>query len=306
MFVYICTNMVFLCKIFMISKFIQHISSEKRLSPHTVTAYSNDLEQFRIFLKEEFAEVIFIEASFAEIRQWIVQLADKKLDSKTINRKIATLKSFFHYLFKHKVIEIDPTIKLKSLKIKKNLPSFVKEGEMNLLLDVQSYGVDFEGIRDKLVIELLYGTGIRLAELINLTEQNIDLYTKQIKVTGKRDKQRIIPLNNTLCELIIDYLKLKHDKFGANELILTDSGKKAYPMFIQRITEKYLIQNTNLKKRSPHVLRHTFATHLLNEGADLNAIKDLLGHSSLAATQVYTHNSIKKLKDIHKLAHPKA
>jgi integrase/recombinase XerC len=290
----------------MIPAFIQHIASEKRLSQHTVKAYSNDLAQFEIFIKNEFSEINLAEVTFQEIRSWVVQLSDNKLDSKSINRKIATLKSFYHYLFKHKHIEIDPTTKLKSLKIKKTLPSFVKEAEMNSLLDIQPYGTDFEGIRDKIVIELLYGTGIRLSELINMSDGDVDLYANQIKVTGKRNKQRIIPINKTLADLLLIYQKLKQNKFGGNELIMTDLGKKAYPMFIQRLTEKYLGQNTNLKKTSPHVLRHTFATHLLNEGADLNAIKDLLGHSSLAATQVYTHNSIKKLKDIHKLAHPKA
>jgi integrase/recombinase XerC len=287
-------------------QFLQYISSEKRLSKHTVLAYQNDLLQFETFLKNEFPETSLEQANFSELRNWIVQLSENKLDSKSINRKVATLKSFYKYLLKYKAIAIDPTTKLKSLKTTKNLPSFVKENEMKLLLDTQAYGAGFEGFRDKLVIELLYGTGIRLSELIELKEADLDLYNKQIKVTGKRNKQRIIPVNKQLFELFENYLVEKHNKFGSNDLIVSDSGKKAYPMLIQRITEKYLIQNTNLKKRSPHVLRHTFATHLLNKGADLNAIKDLLGHSSLAATQVYTHNSIKKLKDIHKLAHPKA
>lgn len=290
----------------MISQFIQFISSEKRLSQHTIIAYTNDLNQFEIFLQNEFPEVNLATASFQEIRAWVVQLSDNQIDNKSINRKIATLKSFFKYSIKLNQIEIDPTLKIKSLKIKKSLPSFAKENEMNSVLDVQAYGADFEGIRDKIVLELLYGTGIRLSELINLKEGDLDLYQKQIKVTGKRNKQRIIPINKTLGELFEQYLELKNDKFGGNELIMNNLGKKTYPMFIQRITEKYLANNTNLKKKSPHVLRHTFATHLLNDGADLNAIKDLLGHSSLAATQVYTHNSIKKLKDIHKLAHPKA
>ena len=290
----------------MIEKFIQHISSEKRLSPHTTKAYLIDLQQFDKFINEEFPECSLAEAGFQEIRNWVVQLSENNQDSKTINRKIATLKSFYKYLQKIKIIEIDPTNNLKSLKIKKNLPNFVKENEMNLVLENEPYGIDFKGVRDKLVMELLYGTGIRLSELINLKEADLDLYSQQIKVTGKRNKQRIIPVNQNLTQLFKEYLEIKHAHFGGNELILNDTGKKAYPMFIQRITEKYLSQNTNLKKKSPHVLRHTFATHLLNEGADLNAIKDLLGHSSLAATQVYTHNSIKKLKDIHKLAHPKA
>ncbi|MES2794919.1 MAG: tyrosine-type recombinase/integrase [Bacteroidota bacterium] len=290
----------------MVTQFIQHISSEKRLSQHTIKAYTNDLLQFELFLKNESPESEILTSTFHEVRAWIVQLSDNQLNSKSINRKIATLKSYFKYLFKHKLIEVDPTLRVKSLKIKKSLPSFAKENEMNAVLDIQPYQSDFEGVRDKVVMELLYGTGIRLSEIINLAETDLDLYTKQIKVTGKRNKQRIIPLNHSLTELLTTYLKLKKDKFGGNELIMTDLGKKAYPMFIQRITEKYLGSNTHLKKKSPHVLRHTFATHLLNEGADLNAIKDLLGHSSLAATQVYTHNSIKKLKDIHKLAHPKA
>ncbi len=290
----------------MISQFIQFISSEKRLSTNTVKAYSNDLNQFEIFLQNELPDATLTSASFQEIRAWIVQLSDSLIDNKSINRKIATLKSFYKHSIKLGLIEIDPTIKVKSLKIKKSLPNFAKENEMSNVLDVQAYGVDFEGIRDKIVLELFYGTGIRLSELINLKEADLDLYQKQIKVTGKRNKQRIIPLNKTLALLFEQYLELKNEKFGGNELIMNNLGKKTYPMFIQRITEKYLANNTNLQKKSPHVLRHTFATHLLNDGADLNAIKDLLGHSSLAATQIYTHNSIKKLKDIHKQAHPKA
>ncbi len=290
----------------MISQFIQFISSEKRLSTNTVKAYSNDLNQFEIFLQNELPDATLTSASFQEIRAWIVQLSDSLIDNKSINRKIATLKSFYKHSIKRGLIDIDPTIKVKSLKIKKSLPNFAKENEMSNVLDVQAYGVDFEGIRDKIVLELFYGTGIRLSELINLKEADLDLYQKQIKVTGKRNKQRIIPLNKTLALLFEQYLELKNEKFGGNELIMNNLGKKTYPMFIQRITEKYLANNTNLQKKSPHVLRHTFATHLLNDGADLNAIKDLLGHSSLAATQIYTHNSIKKLKDIHKQAHPKA
>jgi integrase/recombinase XerC len=290
----------------MIQQFIQHIATEKRLSKHTVTAYSTDLGQFQCFLSVEFSETTINKASFGEIRAWIVELSDKQLDSKSINRKIAVLKSFYKYLLKHKLIELDPTLRLKALKTKKALPNFVKSADMEVILDDQPFATEFEGFRDKLVLELLYGTGIRLSELIGLIDADIDLYAKQIKVTGKRNKQRIIPINNTLAQLIAEYINIKQGKFGGNELIMTNLGKKAYPMLIQRITEKYLSANTNLKKRSPHVLRHTFATHLLNDGADLNAIKDLLGHSSLAATQIYTHNSIKKLKDIHKLSHPKA
>lgn len=290
----------------MIQKFIEYISSEKRLSIHTSSAYKLDLQQFEQFLNIELSATPIENTTFAEIRSWVAQLAENELDSRSINRKIATLKSFFKFLVKKQIVDLDPTLRLKSLKVEKKLPSFVKEGEMNLVLETEVYSADFEGVRDKLVVELLYGTGIRLAELIALTENEIDLYQKIIKVTGKRNKQRIVPMHKTLVLLIENYLILKHEKFNDNHLILNNLGNKTYPMFIQRITQKYLSANTNLKKKSPHVLRHTFATHLLNEGADLNAIKDLLGHSSLAATQVYTHNSIKKLKDIHSQAHPKA
>ena len=173
----------------MVTQFIQHISSEKRLSQHTIKAYTNDLAQFELFLKNEFDESEILTATFLEIREWIVQLSDNQLNSKSINRKIATLKSYFKYLFKHKLIEVDPTLRVKSLKIKKSLPSFAKENEMNIVLDIQPYQTDFEGVRDKIVMELLYGTGIRLSEIINLSETDIDLYTKQIKVTGKRNNQ---------------------------------------------------------------------------------------------------------------------
>lgn len=290
----------------MIQKFVEYLTSEKRLSKHTSNAYSSDLQQFDQFLNQEFPSKSIENTTFSEIRSWVAYLADKNLDNRSINRKLATLKSFFKFLLKKEIVELDPTLKLKSLKVERKLHNFVKESEMNMVLETEMYSADFEGIRDKLVIELLYGTGIRLAELIAISENDIDLYQKIIKVTGKRNKQRVVPIHNTLATLISHYLSLKNNKFADNHLILNNLGKKSYPMFIQRITQKYLNPNTNLKKKSPHVLRHTFATHLLNEGADLNAIKDLLGHSSLAATQVYTHNSIKKLKDIHLQAHPKA
>jgi integrase/recombinase XerC len=212
-------------------------------------------------------------------------------------------------LLRHKTIAANPMLKIRALKTDKTLPKYVEEKPMENLLDDMQFSDDFTGFRDKLVIELLYGTGMRLAELIGLKITDLNLYNNTLIVLGKRNKQRVIPVNKSLVEAIKKYLTLRTDITGDTSntyLILTDSGTQAYPMFIQRLVKKYLSLVTSLEQRSPHVLRHTFATHLLNRGADLNAIKDLLGHTSLAATQVYTHNSIEKLKKVFKQAHPKA
>ena len=243
------------------------------------------------------------------IRSWIVALVDEKIENRSINRKIATLRSFYNFLLRHKTITANPMLKIRALKTDKTLPKYVEEKPMENLLDDMQFSDDFSGLRDKLVIELLYGTGMRLAELIGLKITDLNLYNNTLVVLGKRNKQRIIPVNKSLVEAIKKYLTLRTDiadDTTHSYLILTDSGTQVYPMFIQRLVKKYLSLVTSLEQRSPHVLRHTFATHLLNRGADLNAIKDLLGHTSLAATQVYTHNSIEKLKKVFKQAHPKA
>ncbi len=289
-----------------IAAFKDYVILQKRMSLHTSKAYLQDLAQWTLFMEKEYNLFTIQEIDHKILRAWVVQLSEQKLEPKTINRKIATLKAFFKYLLKNNITKTDPSKALKSLKVPKSIPQFVKNNEMERLFEMANFGKDFVGLRNQVIIELLYGTGIRLAELIGLQNNDIDLHQAQIKVTGKRNKQRIIPINNTLLDLLKNYIQQKNDIFNEPHLILTDSGKIAYPMQIQRICNKILSENTMLKKKSPHVLRHTFATHMLNQGADLNAIKELLGHSSLAATQVYTHNSIKKLKEAHQLAHPKA
>ncbi len=293
----------------MVSYFLQHIKYEKRLSHHTVTAYEGDLKQFSAFLLFQYEFKEPEKADFQMVRSWIVALVDEKIENRSINRKIATLRTFYNFFLRHKVITTDPMLKIKALKTDKTLPKYVEEKPMENLLDDIEFSDDFSGLRDKLVLELLYGTGMRLAELIGLKITDLNLYNNTLMVLGKRNKQRIIPVNKSLVEAIKKYLTFRTDITDDNTntyLIVTDSGTQAYPMFIQRLVKKYLSLVTSLEQRSPHILRHTFATHLLNRGADLNAIKDLLGHTSLAATQVYTHNSIEKLKAVFKQAHPKA
>lgn len=293
----------------MIDPFLQYIQYEKRCSPHTLTSYQTDLLQFTQFLDTVYECKTPETATFPMIRSWIVSLVEGKRTPTSINRKIATLRTYYKFLLRRNIITSDPMLKVKALKVNKALPQFVDEQSLNHLLDTFEFSADFSGVRDRLVMELLYGSGIRLAEMISLQESDINLYEQTIKVTGKRNKQRIIPISKRLIDLIGTYNLSKKNTFINNhssDLIVTDQGEKIYPMMVYRIVRKYLDLATTVEKRSPHVLRHTFATHLLNKGADLNAIKDLLGHSSLAATQVYTHNSLEKLKTIFEQAHPKA
>lgn len=294
----------------MVSLFLEHIRYEKRLSHHTLTAYRIDMEQFQAYLKSQYELEPAENATFNQIRSWIVSLVETGLDKTSVNRKIATLRAFYGFLLRRKVITIDPMLKVSALKISKKVPVFVEEKPMETLLDNVDFPDDFKGLRDKLVLELLYGTGIRLAELVGLKMADVNLYEKTITVLGKRNKHRIIPVPNPLFALIQQYQQAKETAFGAQAdsvyLILSDQGVRAYPVLIQRIVKRYLELVTTLEKKSPHVLRHTYATHLLNRGADLNAIKDLLGHSSLAATQIYTHTTIDKLKKAYNQAHPKA
>ncbi len=292
----------------MIESFLKYLEYEKRYSPHTLLAYQTDLVQFLDFLEQSFEYRQADLATFPIIRSWIVRMVEAKTSAITINRKIATLRSFYKFLLQQGTISHNPMLKIRPLKESKKLPHFIDEQQLNQLLDHMPFPEGFPGLRDRLILEMLYGTGIRLAELLSLTDQTISITDQTIKVIGKRNKQRIIPLHTCLLQLIKTYQEAKESLFGkttSSPLIVTDAGKDAYPMFIYRIVHKYL-NLTQSDKRSPHVLRHTFATHLLNKGADLNAIKDLLGHSSLAATQVYTHNSLEKLKKVYEQAHPKA
>ena len=281
--------------------FINYISFEKRYSKHTITSYTNDLKQFITFMNDEYSLEKLIEVKHEFIRHWILNLMESGLDPKTINRKIATLKSFYKFQLREGLITKNPTLRIKSPKVKKKLPVFIEEQSMENLLDYFEFENDFKGIRDQLVIELLYGTGIRLSELIELDEKSVNIFDKSLKVLGKGNKERIIPINPNLLTTIKLYQEKKKNELFRNnveQLIVKNDGDKVYPTFIYRLVKMYLGAVTTSDKKSPHVLRHSFATHLLNKGADLNAVKELLGHTSLAATQVYTHNTIEKLRSI--------
>ncbi len=292
----------------MLESFFKYLEYERRYSLHTLNSYRTDLNQFMTFMESEFPGVELEEAEHYQMRGWVVHLMEAKLDPRSVNRKISTLRAYFKFLLKREVITANPALKLKVLKSSSKLPRFVKEDDMMSLLERVEYPNDFTGKRDQLILELLYGTGIRLSELLGLSEGDIHREKREIKVLGKRNKERIIPITRQSCTLIDAYILKKRETFpnSGNVLIVTDSGKPGYPMLVYRTVKKYLGLFTTLDKRSPHILRHTFATHLLNKGAELNAVKELLGHANLAATQVYTHNSLEKLKDAHKQAHPKA
>jgi len=231
---------------------------------------------------------------------------EEGLNPVSINRKIASLRSYYGFLRRKKQIDSDPSKILSALKTRKKLPAFVEEKSMEMLFDTELFSDDFEGLRDRAILEILYGTGIRLTELVNLEIKDIDLFGRTIRVFGKRAKERMVPVSSALVEIVKKYLEKRSASVNTPILILTDSGKPVYPVFVQRTVRRYLSAVTTLSQKSPHVLRHTYATHLLNRGADLNAIKELLGHANLAATQIYTHNSIEKLKKTHQQAHPKA
>ena len=287
--------------------FIKYLKFEKRLSDHTILSYDNDLKQFESFFKTYSTNKEIKTTDRRAIRSWIVELSLKNLSPKSINRKIATLKSFFKFLIKREVIEINPTTNIISLKTDQKIPNFLKEKDVNFLFDNLILEKNFNGERDMMILELLYGTGIRISELINLKTRNINLPKKEMKIMGKRKKERIIPLHQQIISQIKKYLGKKNEIKSTHEFLLcTNKGKKLYPMLIYRIVKKHLSSLINSKKYNPHLLRHTFATHILNKGGDLNSIKDLLGHESLAATQIYTHNSIEKLKETFKASHPRA
>ncbi len=288
-----------------ITQFLNHIQKNKRYSIHTLKAYKSDLIQLKLYLQSQY-ELELIEANSASLRSWIVQLLESGIENKTINRKISTLKSFYKYLLKEELISTNPTGKLVSPKLGSTLPNFVREKEMTNLLDQFQFENSFKGIRDKMIIELLYSSGIRLSELIQLKVGDVDLSQSQMKVLGKRNKERIIPIHRKLLLGIKEYLIERNSIAEDLNLLVTDSGKKMYPKFVYRKVNYYLGQVTTASKKSPHVLRHTFATHMLNNGAELNTIKEILGHANLSATQVYTHNTIEKLRNIYKQAHPRA
>ena len=287
--------------------FIKFLRQERRLSIHTIISYEADLKQFQSFFSDYSSNQKIETADKRAIRSWIVELSLKNLSPKSINRKIATLKSFFKFLIKREVMKVNPTANINSLKTDQKIPNFIKEKDINYLFDNLKVENNFEGQRDLLILELLYGTGIRISELINLKTKNINITKKEIKVLGKRNKERIIPIHDHILNQIDRFTNKKNDIISDQEYLLcTKKGDQLYPMLIYRIVKKHLSSLINSKQYNPHLLRHTFATHILNKGGDLNSIKDLLGHESLAATQIYTHNSIEKLKETFKASHPRA
>lgn len=294
----------------MLFSFINHLEHEKRASPHTVLAYKTDLEQFDDFVLTSFEINDISQVGHGEIRAWRIDLVEQNLSATTVNRKMAALKAYFKFLLRSGKISSDPTYKFKTLKTPKRLAEFVQEEAMEKILEGAAYSPDFKGQRDRIVMEFLYLTGVRLSEMIQLRWRDIDLQAALIKVVGKGKKERILPLTNHLKQNIIGYKNHYVESFKnldrEDYFIVTIHREQAYPMMIYRIVRKYLDFFAQTSKRSPHLLRHTFATHLLNKGADLNAVKDLLGHASLAATQVYTHNTTEKLKAVFDQAHPKA
>ncbi len=287
-----------------IDEFLNYIAKEKRYSPHTIKGYKTDLIEFSDYSHRYF-DVSVQHVNHKVVRSWFAQMMEDGFQPSTIHRKSSTLKSFFKFLMVNRFLEKSPMDLVPLPKLKKNLPKFVDEKSLNVLLNELEFPNNYEGKRDKLIMDLFYQTGIRQSELIELTINDVDFSQQQIKVLGKRNKERIIPISSELNETINEFVTYRKTDSVLN-LIVTVSGKKIYPKLVYKIVNKYLSKVTTLSQRSPHVLRHSFATHMLNNGAELNSIKELLGHVNLSATQVYTHNSMEKIKTIYKQAHPRA
>jgi integrase/recombinase XerC len=292
-----------------IQSFLDYLKYQKRYSAFTIRSYHDDLAQFFGFLQMQFGEVSLGAISHNHVRSWLASIRERDITAKTINRKISSLKSFFKYLVKSGVVEQTPMTRVLTPKISKRLPDFIMESDADKLMRSLKNSEDWKGLNTKMLITLFYTTGMRLSELVNLKENQVDFGKKQVKVLGKGNKERIIPIGQEPLIMIKDYIQLKKKEFESADdtLLVTEKGKKMYPKYPYLLVRSFLSSEVKtLNKKSPHVLRHSFATHLSNNGADLNAIKELLGHSSLAATQVYTHNTIEKLKNVYKKSHPKA
>jgi len=288
--------------------FINYLKYEKRYSHLTAIAYKKDLDQFEEFFVKTIGDFNVEGINDKIARMWVVELMDKGISARTVNKKISALKSFYKYLLRLELVKENQLVNVIVPRVRKKLPQFVEEKNLNHLLDDGFFGNDFEGLRDKLIVSLLYGTGVRLAELMHL--RDVDIYTSEylIKVLGKRNKERIIPYPRSLNSLIEQYKLERFQLFGSpvERFFLTSKGKPVYEKLIYRVVFKNLAMVTTIDKKSPHVLRHTFATHLLNRGADLNAVKEMLGHANLSATQVYTHTSLEKIRKVYQQAHPRS
>jgi integrase/recombinase XerC len=289
--------------------FLQYLQIEKRYSIHTVRSYLNDLDQFYFFLSSLGLPEDPVTVTSHDIRAWIVSMLDNSYSTISVHRKISCLRVFYRYLRKEGIINSDPLEKVVLPKRKKSLPVFIEEEALTNLLDNYSFGDGFAGIRNRTIIELLYMTGMRRSELIGLKDNDLDLSEGSLKVTGKRNKQRIIPLVKPFIKRLEEYIKVRNENVATLNngwFFITDKGNKLYDKYVYSTVNKYLAMVTTIEKKSPHILRHTFATHMLNRGADLNSIKELLGHANLSATQIYTHNTFEKLKKVYKQAHPRA
>ena len=292
----------------LIDNFLLYLSSQKRFSEYTVISYKNDLFSAAKYVLETYEIKDIRKVSFFHIRSYIVDLMKNGMSAKSVNRKISSLRSFFKYLIKKSIVDKNPMLKVISPKIPKRLPDYVSKTDIESLFDSISLGDTYGESRNYIVMLLLYNTGMRKSELIGLTEESIDFAQQRITVLGKGNKQRIIPVTNDLLSKIRKYIQIRNQSFESRKssLLLTDKGKIMYPKLVYNIVNRILVSMATNTKKSPHILRHTFATHMANNGAELNTIKELLGHASLAATQVYTHNSIEKLKDVYSRSHPKA
>jgi len=291
----------------MITAFIEYVALEKKYSKHTITAYKNDLITFRDFCAITYNQNEIVSSSYPQVRSWIISLVDLGVSNRTINRKVSSLKSFYKFLQKTKQIDSNPLIKHKSLKVEKRVQNPFSESEINQVINLLEENSDFESVRNKLMVELFYSTGIRRTELININLLSVNISGKLIKVLGKRNKERFVPILPSLIETIKTYLELRKDITTASDLLfITSKGNKVYETLVYRVINSYFSRVTSKDKKSPHLLRHSFASHLLNKGADLNSVKELLGHASLASTQEYTHNSIEEMKKEFNKAHPRA
>ncbi|MGJ7031368.1 tyrosine-type recombinase/integrase [Niabella hirudinis] len=294
-----------------IESFIRYLQFEKRYSRHTITAYASDLRKFSAFISKTYGPLQLAEIDYGCVRSWLADLMEEeeKVTPRSINRKISTLKSFFKYHIKMGAAGENPMFRIVAPKTSKRLPSFVNEQDMKALNEALTHSAeDWKSLNAKMLIQIFYGTGMRLSELIQLKTSQVDASRAQVKILGKGNKERVLPLDPVLLGAIQEYDQQKRKQFASlpDELLVTEKGKKLYPKYAYRLVRKYLSAIATLDKKSPHVLRHSFATHLMNNGAEIKAVKDLLGHASLAATQVYTHNSIEKLQEVYRKAHPKA